>query len=103
MEFNEIERDDDFAPRQLTANLTDATKAHNMSYLNKSGLKFTSEDNGDTLFFNARGKPTVTFYPRRSRWKVRGKTKTTHGSVGEFVTWLKGFHGLESAPIAQAA
>ena len=70
---------------------TDATKLHNLTALRASGLKFTEANNSDMAVFKERGKPTVEFYTRRTRWKVRGQRLTHFGSTGDFIDWLKKF------------
>ena len=70
---------------------TDATKLHNLTALRASGLKFIEVISGDVAVFKERGKPTVEFYTRRSRWKVRGQRLTHFGSAVEFAAWLKKF------------
>lgn len=67
---------------------TDATKLHNLNALKATGLTFAEVNSGDILVFREAGKPTVEFFTRRSRWKVRGNPKTHHGSVSEFTNWL---------------
>lgn len=75
---------------------TDATKLHNLNAMKATGLKFTEADNGDTLVFREHGKPTVEFFTRRSRWKVRGNPKTHHGSVSEFAHWIDALRSGQS-------
>lgn len=85
---------DQFKPRRLTdSTTTDATKHMNMEALRKSGLTFSETNSGDILVFRERGKPTVEFYARRSRWKVRGRSATQFGSTTAFIEWLKDFRG----------
>jgi hypothetical protein len=54
--------------------------------LHTAGLTFRLD--GDTAIFRVPSRATVEYYINRSRWKVRGQKKTTHGSVKEFVNWF---------------
>lgn len=87
---------DQYRARSLNdAGTTDATKLHNLTALRASGLVFTETNSGDILVFRERGKPTVEFYTRRSRWKVRGRSITQFGSTGQFIAWLAKFRGQQ--------
>ena len=89
---------DQFKPRSLNEPVTtDATKQMNLEALRKSGLVFSETNSGDILVFRERCKPTVEFYTRRSRWKLRGQSSNHFGSVAEFVAWMTQFRGAAVA------
>ena len=98
MDYDDI---DYFRRRDVNSQVTtDATKLHNLKELRASGLKFVEVISGDVAVFKERGKPTVEFYTRRSRWKVRGQRLTHFGSVSEFVAWMAQFRDVMPQPRA---
>lgn len=90
---------DQFKRRSLSeAVTTDATKQMNLEALRKSGLVFSETNSGDILVFRERCKPTVEFYTRRSRWKLRGQSSGHFGSVAEFLAWFRQLRGNVEKP-----
>lgn len=70
------------------------TKDMNLLKLNSNGLTYSLSANGDIAIFRQPGKPTVDFYLRKNRWKVRGAKKTTFGTVEEFIAWYRVERGI---------
>lgn len=96
----------DYFPRRMTAEEKQAdtnTKNFNLRRFVALGLLFSKARNGDMCVFRSTGKPTVDFFTRKNRWKVRGQKKTTYGSADEFAAWLGNFWNEPATRVARNA
>lgn len=66
----------------------------NLMKLKRTPFRFSLNDKSDIAIFRESGKPTVDFYLRKNRWKVRGEKKSRYGTSDEFITWYKAFRGM---------
>jgi len=55
----------------------------------QSGWKLTFEDHDERAVIRIPNKLTVDYFTCKSRWRVRGQLKTSHGTVGQFLQWLE--------------
>lgn len=70
------------------------TRDMNLQKLEKSGLKFSLSEDGDTAIFRETGKPTAEFLLRRNRYRIRGNKKAIHGTVEQFLGWYRTWRGV---------
>lgn len=70
-------------------------KVNNTDAIEQSGLPYSSLRGGDVLVFRSTGKASVDYFPAKNRWQVRGAKKTTHGTVREFIAFIRQFYSTE--------
>lgn len=49
----------------------------------------TLEDHDERAVIRIPNKLTVDYFTTKSRWRVRGQSKSSHSTVGQFLEWLE--------------
>lgn len=66
----------------------------NLAALRASGFPFTLNEKEAIAHFREAGQPTVEFYLKKNRWKLKGSKKTTFGDVDTFLAWYRAERGV---------
>jgi hypothetical protein len=93
--MHDLDEPGGFRPHRKKDHAADQLKAANIAKLESAryGDRYFPaprfSGNGDTAVLRITQTMTVEFYTRRNRWKVRGHKKTTHGTVEQFIAFVR--------------
>ena len=96
--MNDFEEPGGFRPHRQVNHGSDSLKKANIAKLahaaadrfgTQQRVSITYEDHDDRVVLRIPQKLTVDFFTRKNRWRVRGQKKTTHGTVEQFIAFVR--------------